>query len=307
VVKSLTLDTVTEILLKSAAIGGEVCRTQRQHSSVCFKPSQEPSTSLVALACSIVTSADLIVQETILECLLAKGLEECAIQAEEDTPSLQRFGGNERLATLYVDPIDGTLAYSLGCPGWEEQALSAGFGRDVLTNTREGVDQRFYGVVLGAFVPGSGIAAVCALPELAVTYHGLHGLAFRNGTEVRPPVTSRASRVAIGRRLLDPNGMTSTPFANAGLPIRRFNASSPGVLWQLLEGACTSYAGVNCGYDMQLASVIASAAGFSASDRHGNALVPNLAGVVDIVLASSEDEKERICDIMLQFERSRSR
>ena len=146
--KSLTLDTVTEILLKSAAIGGEVCRTQRPHSLVCFKPSQETSTSLVTLACNIVTSADLIVQETILESLLAHGLEDCAIQAEENTPSLQRFRGNERLATLYIDPIDGTLAYSLGCPGWEDQALSAGFSRELLANTREGVDQRFYGMVL---------------------------------------------------------------------------------------------------------------------------------------------------------------
>ena len=299
--KLITLDTITKILLKSAAIGAEVCRAQRQHSLISFKPSQETSTPLVNLACSVLTSADLLVQESILCTLLDNGLQDCAIQAEEDTPSLQQFAGNRDLATLYVDPIDGTLAYSLGCTGWEEQARIAGFDRETLVRTLKVTDQRFYGMVLGAIVPSSGVAAVCALPEFAIMYHTVDALAFRNGNPIRLPGPGRASRVAIGRRLLDASGTTSTPFDNAGMDTRPFNGSSPAVLWQLLEGSCTSYAGIHCGYDMQLASVVASAAGFCASGRDGNSLVPNFEGLVDIVLASSEDEKNRICDVMLQF------
>ncbi len=73
-------------------------------------------------------------------------------------------------------------------------------------------------------------------------YHTVDALAFRNGNPIRLPGPGRASRVAIGRRLLDASGTTSTPFDNAGMDTRPFNGSSPAVLWQLLEGSCTSYA-----------------------------------------------------------------
>ncbi len=164
--KSTTLETIAETLLKSVVIGGEVCRAERSRASVGFKSFEAALTLLACLASGTVTSADLAVQETILRFLLEQGFQDCAIQAEEDTPSLQYFTGDCTVATIYVDPIDGTLAYSMGCPGWQEAALSAGFNQEILVYSRERIDQQLYGMVLGAFVPGSGIAAVCVLPEV---------------------------------------------------------------------------------------------------------------------------------------------
>jgi hypothetical protein len=300
--KSTTIETITETLLKSVVIGGEVCRAERSRAVVGFKPFESALTPLAGLASGVVTSADLAVQETILGFLIEQGFQDCAIQAEEDTPSLQYFNADRTGATIYVDPIDGTLAYSMECPGWEEAALSAGFNQEILVYSRERIDRQLYGMVLGAFIPGSGIAAVCVLPELRITYHALHGTAFRNGAKIRMPSMPRTCRVAIGRRLLDPSGTASTPFAEAGFSVRWFKSSSPGLLSHLFEGTCTSYAGVHCGFDIQLASVVACAAGFVASDRNGNNLALNLSGYVDsIVLASSDDERARICEVMRRF------
>src|SRR5439155_8712229 len=106
-------------------------------------------------------------------------------------------------------------------------------------------------MVLGACVPRQGIAAVCVLPEMGVTYRAVRYQAFRNDAGFHYVPRARPCRVAIGRRLLDPDGAAATPFAEAGLCVRWFNGSGPGVLWRIFEGDCTGYAGLNCGFDVQ--------------------------------------------------------
>lgn len=61
----------------------------------------------------IVTSADLAVQELILEKLAQSDLKNCELLAEEDTPSVKLFAKSADLV-LTLDPIDGTKSYADG-------------------------------------------------------------------------------------------------------------------------------------------------------------------------------------------------
>lgn len=162
---------------------------------------------------------------------------------------------------IFIDPIDGTLAYAIGCPGWEGRASSAGFPESLLRQTKEKVDSSFYGMVLGALIPGSDPVAVCVLPEHGAVYHASQGIAFRNGVSFRHHISSSPLRTAIGRRLLDADGEKSTPFASAGIDVSWFSGSSPAVLWRVFQDVCAAYADLNCGFDGQLSTVIARAAG----------------------------------------------
>lgn len=67
------------------------------------------------LEISIVTDADLAVQEYILKAMLQTDLKKCHIIAEEDTPSVSKFT-NELDYYITVDPIDGTSNYAAGRP-----------------------------------------------------------------------------------------------------------------------------------------------------------------------------------------------
>lgn len=68
-------------------------------------------------AIDIVTSADLEVQEFILNKLADSDLKNCELVAEEDTPSRKRFAKSSELV-LTLDPIDGTKFYSEGKNGY---------------------------------------------------------------------------------------------------------------------------------------------------------------------------------------------
>jgi fructose-1,6-bisphosphatase/inositol monophosphatase family enzyme len=243
---------ITEALLKAAEIGARVCCQQRAKSSIYFKPIQNRASAVVALATSILTSADQEVQEVILQYLLDCGLSNCTIQAEEETPSLHKFNARSGTPTIFIDPIDGTLAYSMGCPNWEKSAMEAGFPKRLLTQTKAKLDPRFYGIVLGARVPESPLVAVCVLPELQITYYAMGGNAFRNGVPFRYSGSGRPRCIAIGRRLLDASGEAATPFAAAGIDVRWFTGSCPAILWHIFEGVCTGYAGLACAFDVQL-------------------------------------------------------
>jgi len=298
----LSLEEITDILLKSAQIGSELCIAERSRCSLSFKPWDKTANLRVALASRIVTSADLAVQESVLKYLLDCGLQDFAIEAEEDTPFIRQFRGGSDAAKIFIDPIDGTLAYSLGCAHWDEVAAQSGFDEALRTQVRARTDSRMYGMVLGACVPGVGATAVCALPELGITYHALKGASFRNGVRFRYADSARPHLVAIGRRLLDPNGEASTPFAAARIPVRWFNGSSPGVLWHIFDGNCTGYANLSCGFDVQFAAIVAQSAGLLVTDRSGRSLSPPSAETIEsVVFASSTEEKDEICGVMQQF------
>jgi fructose-1,6-bisphosphatase/inositol monophosphatase family enzyme len=249
-----------------------------------------------------VTGADVASQEAILQFLLECGLQDATIRAEEDTPSLRRFRSRPGAPTVFVDPIDGTLAYSMGCPDWESRAADAGFEQRLLQQTKEKVDPRCYGIVLGALIPETVPIAIGVLPELQITYHAINGLAFRNGARFQYSAANRPSRVAIGRRLLDPSGESATPFVSAHINVRWFSGSSPAVLWHIFEGACTGYADLSCGFDAQLTAVIAQACGLLVSDRYGAQLKLDLNQTIDsIVYASSTEERDRVCNTLQTF------
>src|SRR5438552_3147820 len=133
-------DAIVEALLRAATVGARVAIEERPRAEVFFKPYETSTRPVVALACSIVTKADLLVQETILGSLLDSGLGGCAVVAEEDTPSYGLFRPRDDAAVIFVDPIDGTLAYAIRCPGWEGRAASAGFPESLLRQTKEKVD-----------------------------------------------------------------------------------------------------------------------------------------------------------------------
>lgn len=78
----------------------------------------------------IVTNADLEVQEMILQEAVKTKLVDCILLAEEDTPSVNKFTGSQKLY-LTLDPINGTSLYAKGRPYFN---LIAGLhnDRDVL-------------------------------------------------------------------------------------------------------------------------------------------------------------------------------
>lgn len=94
---ALANDATVEALLRAAAVGARVAIEERSRAEVFFKPYETSTPLVVALACSIVTKADLLVQEKILGSLLDSGLGGCAIVAEEDTPSSGLFVLETRL------------------------------------------------------------------------------------------------------------------------------------------------------------------------------------------------------------------
>lgn len=295
-------DSIVEALLRAATLGARVAIEERSRAEISFKPYETSAPPVVALACSIVTKADLLVQETILGSLLDSGLGGCAVVAEEDTPSYGLFRPGDGAPVIFIDPIDGTLAYAIGCPGWEGRASSAGFPESLLRQTKEKVDSSFYGMVLGALIPGSAPVAVCVLPEHGVVFHASQEIAFRDGVSFRHHRSSRPLRVAIGRRLLDADGDRSTPFASAGIDVSWFSGSSPAVLWRVFQDVCTAYADVDCGFDAQLSTVVARAAGLLVSNRDGDELVLKLHSTVDgIIFASSTADRDQICAILRSF------
>lgn len=298
----MDLAALTDALLAAARAGAEAARAGRTRAAISFKPTKLVASPLAVMARRIVTDADLAAQEAVLRRLLDAGLAACRLVAEEDTPSVAAFRGGADAPVLFVDPIDGTLTYALGCPGFESAALAAGFPRATLDAIRAGADPRLYGQVLGAFVPGAGHVALCGLPELGIVYRAAGGAAFRNGAPLRYAAPARPTRVVVGPRLLDPDGAAATPFHAAGLDIA-LAGSHPAALWRIFERDCTAYAGTSNSYDGQLTSVVARAAGLLVTDRRGRDFTPaDLDHRTDsIVFAATRAEQERIAAVLCTY------
>jgi fructose-1,6-bisphosphatase/inositol monophosphatase family enzyme len=298
----MTMKYITDALLSAVCAGMKVCMDERSRCTVSFKPLHKVACPQVAIASQIVTSADLAVQEAILESLLNAGLGNCSLEAEEETPSVSRFTAGPNGCTIFVDPIDGTLTYSLGCAHWAEAAAQAGFSATVIEQTMLKTDPSLYGIVVGASVPDDGLVAICALPELGTVFHMSGDRVFRNGAPFKYSGAPKPTRIVIGRRLLDPDG-NSAPFAARGIEVRWFSGSAPGVLRWILEDDCTGYTGLECLFDIQLAALIARCLGFIVTDRRGRPFVPTLHGVVDgIVIASTADESAKIIEALQQYD-----
>jgi fructose-1,6-bisphosphatase/inositol monophosphatase family enzyme len=255
------LSVLADSLLDAAEAAGRVMREERLAATVRFKDLNDHPRTLRTMAESIVTSADLAVQECVLSRLLDSGLANFAIVAEESTGSVAKFqSGSTSTGTLFLDPIDGTLTFALGCQSLENAALEAGFASDTVASVRAQRDPRMYGLVLGAEIPRVGVVSVCSLPELGVLYHAINGHAFRQRLPLKCPSPPRRRCWVVSSSILDSSSAGSALSAMEGVPICR-SGSNPAALWYVLEGNCSGYVAVNKPFDGQLAAVVARAAG----------------------------------------------
>lgn len=119
-----------------------------------------------------VTEADLAVQEELLEAV-APGFARARLDAEEQTPSVAAFTGEDPDTRVVLDPIDGTLHFFL---------------------ERRGP----YAIMIGLARGGRYEAAVIALPREELLLQAVRGCGARVGTERGEPV----KRPAPARRIL---------------------------------------------------------------------------------------------------------
>jgi fructose-1,6-bisphosphatase/inositol monophosphatase family enzyme len=263
------LSVLADALLRAAEAASHVMRDQRITATIGFKNLDNFSRTSRTLAECIVTSADLAVQECVLEQLLDFGLGDFAIMAEESTASVEKFqSGSASIGTLFLDPIDGTLTFALGCSSFESAARKAGFSSDTITRTQEQRDPRMYGLVLGAQIPQLGVVSVCTLPELGIVYHAINDEAFRQRVTLKCPPPPLKSNWVVSSSILDSPDSGSALWALEGISIRR-SGSNPAALWHVLEDNCSGYVAVRKPFDGQLASVIARAAGLLVTDKDG--------------------------------------
>jgi fructose-1,6-bisphosphatase/inositol monophosphatase family enzyme len=112
------------------------------------------------------TAADTASQEVLLSALF-EHFPHVHIEAEEDTPTVHRFGSPGE-STVVVDPIDGTLRFFL-----------------------EGVGP--YAVMLGLAIRGSYVASLVALPREELYFDAVFGGGARVARGEAPPAPARSA------------------------------------------------------------------------------------------------------------------
>lgn len=130
-----------------------------------------PKADAESPAKAALTVADTAVQETLLVPLLER-FANARLDAEEDTPSVSRFRGDQGELDIVIDPIDGTLRFFLQARG--PYAVMAGLARE-----------------------GRFAAALVALPREGVTFGAVRGQGAwiaTGGVETRPPRPDAESR-----------------------------------------------------------------------------------------------------------------
>jgi fructose-1,6-bisphosphatase/inositol monophosphatase family enzyme len=89
--------------------------------------SNRPKSAEASEVKAALTIADTAAQEAILVPLI-DGFADCRLEAEEDTPSVERFSGGDPRQRIVIDPIDGTFRFYLGGAG--PYAIMAGWALD---------------------------------------------------------------------------------------------------------------------------------------------------------------------------------
>jgi len=138
-----------------------------------------PKTSEGTPAKAALTSADTATQEALLVPLIA-AFARARLEAEEDTPSVTAFTGEDEDARIVIDPIDGTLHFYLEGKGP-------------------------YALMAGLAIRGRYEAALIALPRERLMLRAVRGGGAwmgQVGTAARP-----ASAAPGGRRVLVSHGM----------------------------------------------------------------------------------------------------
>jgi len=78
--------------------------------------------------------------------------------------------------------------------------------------------------------------------------------------------------------------------------------SSPAMLWHLMRGECSAYAAIRCGFDIQLAALLAQAAGMVVTDHRGRPFFPDFYNGVDgIIVGRSQDDIATIVAILRNY------
>lgn len=91
--------------------------------------SNRPKTSELNEVKAALTIADTAAQEAILVPLI-DGFADCRLEAEEDTPSVERFRETDPRQRIVIDPVDGTFRFYLGGAG--PYAIMAGWAVDAV-------------------------------------------------------------------------------------------------------------------------------------------------------------------------------
>lgn len=127
--------------------------------------SNHPKTSEASEVKAALTIADTAAQEAILVPLI-DGFSDCRLEAEEDTPSVDRFRETDPRQRIVIDPVDGTLRFYLG--GGGPYAMMAGWAVDAVY--RAALVALPTENVLFAAAAGSGTrAAALPIPDGALT------------------------------------------------------------------------------------------------------------------------------------------
>ncbi len=163
-----------------------------------------PKAGAPSPAKAALTIADTASQEALLIPLL-RHFRSARLDAEEDTPSVGRFTGEDPETHVVVDPIDGTLHFYLGGAGP-------------------------YAVMAGLAIAGRYEAGVVALPREELFLHAVRGSGARRarGEGAYAPVRARAEgRVMLVsqglppavRRRLEADGWTLRPGAGGAIAV----------------------------------------------------------------------------------------
>lgn len=155
---------------------------------------------------SIVTDADLAVQEYILEAMLQTDLRKCHVIAEEDTPCVPKFT-NELDLFITLDPIDGTSNYAAGRP--------------------------YYALIIALRTNNEILYTFCHWPKLNWT-HIMNGNSYKSIGEPPkdlnlPEATSRSIVYSFGDYLIEEKDPVATVIEEKGLQVISRKELSPEI------------------------------------------------------------------------------
>lgn len=258
-----SIEKVAQTALRATKRAAIVSQKLRDKVEVSFKAPKGKSL-YTRIASGVVTNVDLKVQEVILKTFLSAGFNSCEVVAEEDTPSIERFA-RASSSRLFIDPIDGTLAYIWGNASARE-VVAREFGEEGVRIVDAHSDPNNYGIVIGFEENNKCVFGVCALPARGIVYHAAKnsGL-FRNGQPFSPQL--RSDRRIISRSAFPPEVFEA--YSSAGYS-HRFTNCAPSNLFLLFEGDHRAFVTTKIDYPWQIQAFIAREAGINVTDVFGN-------------------------------------
>ena len=250
------VDTLAPALREAAAIA------RAMEGRVANRPKAGEATPVKAA----LTVADTAAQEALLVPLL-ESFSQVNLEAEEDTPSVARFGSRGD-ALVVVDPIDGTLRFYL-----------------------EGLGP--YAVMAGLAIEGSYRAALLALPREALYFDAVLGEGARVAQGEGPPGAARAQ--PDGRRVFishDLPGSAVEVLLAHGFQVAPASGGAIAVA-PLVPGVCAGLRWVRDGSLStrgRIGALIAAEAGALVRDDRGEPFVRDVHAPARALLVAAEED-----------------